>query len=319
MPTSTTAATSRVSSARDSEGRIVSTRDTADLAAIVLRDSAHLQEEDARWANEGGWSRHRPALPLYDSERRRGHPAPVRPRRVRRPRPARRWRGRHAVAGRAHPRARPSPCWTPARTGWRSVVTSAAPAIPCCGRLLRHRAVGTLVSSPPTVTGGIRCRTPRCWPAPYAGPWPGAARSWCPAFAVDRTELVLLELQRLTDLGQIPRVPVYVDSPMALAALDVYRRAVAAPFSAAARRHGDPAGCPRPPRPARRSGRGAVPAAERPEVPVHHRVGFRAWPQVAASCTTWPTKWPTPATAWCSRGTRPRAPAGASSSRGSGT
>ena len=44
-------------------GRIVSTRDTADLAAIVLRDSAHLQEEDARWANEGGWSKHRPALP----------------------------------------------------------------------------------------------------------------------------------------------------------------------------------------------------------------------------------------------------------------
>src|SRR6186713_1877039 len=48
-------------------GRILSTRDTADLAAIVLRDSAHLQEEDARWANEGGWSKHRPALPLYDS------------------------------------------------------------------------------------------------------------------------------------------------------------------------------------------------------------------------------------------------------------
>ena len=50
-----------------------------------------------------------------------------------------------------------------------------------------------------------------------------------PAFAVDRTELVLLELQRLTDLGQIPRVPVYVDSPMALAALDVYRGAARRP------------------------------------------------------------------------------------------
>ena len=49
-----------------------------------------------------------------------------------------------------------------------------------------------------------------------------------PAFAVDRTELVLLELRRLTVEGRIPRVPVYVDSPMALAALDVYRRAVRA-------------------------------------------------------------------------------------------
>ena len=61
-----------------------------------------------------------------------------------------------------------------------------------------------------------------------------------PAFAVDRTELVLLELQRLTDLGQIPRVPVYVDSPMALAALDVYRGAARRP---SAQLRGEAAGC----------------------------------------------------------------------------
>ena len=46
-----------------------------------------------------------------------------------------------------------------------------------------------------------------------------------PAFAVDRTELVLLELRRLMERGDIPDVPVFVDSPMALAALDCYRRA----------------------------------------------------------------------------------------------
>jgi metallo-beta-lactamase family protein len=46
-----------------------------------------------------------------------------------------------------------------------------------------------------------------------------------PAFAVDRTELVLLALQRLRETGSIPDVPVFVDSPMALATLDVYRRA----------------------------------------------------------------------------------------------
>lgn len=46
-----------------------------------------------------------------------------------------------------------------------------------------------------------------------------------PAFAVDRTELVLLELHRLREAGRIPPVTVYVDSPMALATLDVYRRA----------------------------------------------------------------------------------------------
>ena len=45
-----------------------------------------------------------------------------------------------------------------------------------------------------------------------------------PAFAVDRTELVLLALARLRAAGSIPDVPVYVDSPMALRALDVYSR-----------------------------------------------------------------------------------------------
>jgi metallo-beta-lactamase family protein len=43
-----------------------------------------------------------------------------------------------------------------------------------------------------------------------------------PAFAVDRTELVLHALSQLTAAGDIPAIPVYVDSPMALAALDVY-------------------------------------------------------------------------------------------------
>ena len=49
-------------------GRIVCTPETAELAAIVLRDSAHLQEEDAAYANTVGFSKHRPALPLYGGE-----------------------------------------------------------------------------------------------------------------------------------------------------------------------------------------------------------------------------------------------------------
>lgn len=48
-----------------------------------------------------------------------------------------------------------------------------------------------------------------------------------PAFAVDRTEVLLDALGRLTDQHRIPRVPIYVDSPMALAALSVYRDAIA--------------------------------------------------------------------------------------------
>jgi metallo-beta-lactamase family protein len=48
-----------------------------------------------------------------------------------------------------------------------------------------------------------------------------------PAFALDRTEVVLHELAQLRHAGLLPAaVPVFVDSPMALAALDVYREAV---------------------------------------------------------------------------------------------
>ncbi|GLY49844.1 MBL fold metallo-hydrolase [Lentzea sp. NBRC 102530] len=49
-------------------GPVFTTRGTADLAAIVLADSAHLMAEEARYADEAGWSKHQPALPLYDAE-----------------------------------------------------------------------------------------------------------------------------------------------------------------------------------------------------------------------------------------------------------
>ncbi|UCD94192.1 MAG: MBL fold metallo-hydrolase [Candidatus Zixiibacteriota bacterium] len=49
-------------------GPIVCTYATAELSKILLKDSAHLQEEDARWANKKGFSKHSPALPLFTVE-----------------------------------------------------------------------------------------------------------------------------------------------------------------------------------------------------------------------------------------------------------
>lgn len=49
-------------------GPIYCTHATHDLLRIMLLDSAHLQEEDARWANKKGFSKHKPALPLYDTQ-----------------------------------------------------------------------------------------------------------------------------------------------------------------------------------------------------------------------------------------------------------
>jgi metallo-beta-lactamase family protein len=49
-------------------GRVFCTPGTKDLCSLVLPDAAHIQEEDARDANEHRYTRHKPALPLYTSE-----------------------------------------------------------------------------------------------------------------------------------------------------------------------------------------------------------------------------------------------------------
>lgn len=45
-----------------------------------------------------------------------------------------------------------------------------------------------------------------------------------PAFAIGRTQEIVWQLDRLLSAGRIPHVPLYVDSPMASAASDIYRR-----------------------------------------------------------------------------------------------
>jgi metallo-beta-lactamase family protein len=49
-------------------GPVYSTRSTKDLCEIMLLDAAHLQEEDARYANRSRHSKHDPALPLYTTD-----------------------------------------------------------------------------------------------------------------------------------------------------------------------------------------------------------------------------------------------------------
>lgn len=46
-------------------GKIYATPATRDVAALILRDSAHIQEKDAEFANRKGFSKHKTAQPLY--------------------------------------------------------------------------------------------------------------------------------------------------------------------------------------------------------------------------------------------------------------
>lgn len=62
-------------------GPVYCTPGTRDLLKVMLPDAAHLQEEDAEYANRKGFSRHHPAEPLYtlkDAEKALGllHPIP---------------------------------------------------------------------------------------------------------------------------------------------------------------------------------------------------------------------------------------------------
>ncbi|RTL41077.1 MAG: MBL fold metallo-hydrolase [Burkholderiales bacterium] len=50
------------------KGRVHCSEATYDLCRILLPDSGHLQEEEADYANRHGFSKHKPALPLYTRE-----------------------------------------------------------------------------------------------------------------------------------------------------------------------------------------------------------------------------------------------------------
>ena len=51
----------------------------------------------------------------------------------------------------------------------------------------------------------------------------GGAQIIIPAFAVGRTQQIVYSLHQLDDTGDIPQLPVYVDSPLAINATDIFR------------------------------------------------------------------------------------------------
>ena len=204
-------------------GPVVCTSGTAELAAIVLRDSAHLQEEDAEYANRAGFSKHRPALPLYDA----------------------------ADVEKTVPLLRPVPLEDDVpladdvavtlRSAGHILGSATATVVAHGARVLFSGDLGRpdhpLLhprADPPSVDVVVVESTygDRTHPVSDVDVLADAVRRTIgrggsvlvPAFAVDRTELVLLRLGRLMEDGAIPAVPVYVDSPMALATLEVYRR-----------------------------------------------------------------------------------------------
>lgn len=218
----------RLSSAGFS-GPVYCTPGTSKLAAIVLPDSGHLHEEEAAYANRKGYSKHEPALPLYTEEQARASLDLIVPVDFDRPLQvldgvSATWRRAGHILGAASIDLLVS---SPGSTEHRHIVFSGD-----LGRRTHPLLVAPSALDAPDVlvtesTYGDRVH-PHVDPADViADTVNEAARRGgvvvIPAFAVDRTEIILWHLDRLVEAGRIPDLPIFVDSPMALRALDVYR------------------------------------------------------------------------------------------------
>jgi metallo-beta-lactamase family protein len=207
-------------------GPVVATPWTVDLARIVLADSAKLQELDAANAAARGYSRHRSPRPLYtraDAEQAMERFQP-------------------AMFG-AEVELAPDAAVTLRRAG--HILGSACPLVRIGGTRVQFSGDlgrGThpllLPPEPPAAcdvlvvesTYGDRRHRPQVIDelgAAIARTIGRGGSAVIPAFAVDRTEVLLAALRTLIDACAIPAVPIWVDSPMALAAYDVYQRAAA--------------------------------------------------------------------------------------------
>jgi metallo-beta-lactamase family protein len=206
-------------------GPVYATEGTIRLATIVLTDSAHLLEEEAEHANRYGWSKHDPAEPLYtgrDVER-----AVELMRSVPHGTPAELPGGVELLFGRAGHILGSS--WARLADGRVSVTSSGDLGRSVHPLLLppepRPATDALLIES----TYGDRRHDTAAVLEQFAEAIDRTVRRGgsvlIPAFAVDRTEVLLYELGRLRRAGQIPDLPIVVDSPMALACLRVYRSA----------------------------------------------------------------------------------------------
>ena len=208
---------------------VLVTSGTAALAAIVLPDCGHLQEEEAAYANRKGFSKHRPALPLYTEDDARAALRPletqpfdqeieIAP-------------GVHLTFRRAgHILGSATVTLRLADAGDRRIVFSGDLGRPHHPILRPPAPIGRADVVVMESTYGNRSHDDadaleRCADAVRRTVARGGT-VLIPAFAVDRTEVILFHLRELVAAGAIPDVPVYVDSPMALRALDVYRDAI---------------------------------------------------------------------------------------------
>jgi metallo-beta-lactamase family protein len=214
-------------------GPIYATPPTIDLCGIILPDSGHLQEEDAAYYNKTKTSKHDPALPLYTLEQAQESLQYFKPVQVEQavqlaPEFSFRFvRAAHILGS----------CMAEVVLN----IGGQARRLLFSGDIGRVRndkvAPGKVVHSGPAEgevadvvvmesTYGNRLH-PKEDPSPELAALISAAAKRggtvvVPAFAIERTQKFIFIVKHLMESGQIPRMPVFCDSPMAIKAVEVF-------------------------------------------------------------------------------------------------
>ena len=214
-------------------GPIYATSATIDLCGILLPDSGHLQEEDAAFYNKLKRSKHDPALPLYTLEEAQECLQYFRPVQFQQttelcPQISFRFVRAAHILGSAMAEIT-------LRTNGASRRLLFTGDI---GRVRNHNvAPGKVVHSGPNEGESadlvVMESTYGNREHPTQDPRPELAELIrqtaqrggsviVPAFAVERTQKFLFMLKQLMEAGDIPRIPVFCDSPMAIQAVEIF-------------------------------------------------------------------------------------------------
>jgi len=204
-------------------GRVFCTPGTKDLCSLVLPDSAKIQEEDAREANQQGYSRHHPALPLYTAADAARALTILQPVGYDRPVPVApgvevEFLQAGHLLGSAYARVRLADGKTILFGGdlgryGRPVLPDPSP-VESADVLLVESTYGDRLH--PEDDDGAQLA------AIVNDTFSRGGKLIVPAFAIGRVEEIIFWLKRLEEANRVPILPVYVDSPMAARALQFY-------------------------------------------------------------------------------------------------
>ncbi|MEM9829158.1 MAG: MBL fold metallo-hydrolase [Bacteroidota bacterium] len=210
------------------DGPIYCTSATAELARIMLMDSARLQEEEAEWASKKGYSKHNPPKPLYTSEDAENTFRLFQP-----------YDFDEDIYLKDNIRLKFHNAGHILGAAWVELNVrgqSQQKTLVFSGDLGRYNqpVLRDPVSMAQTdvllveSTYGDRENLSEDPSEEFAEVVNEAmGRGGClliPAFAVGRTQTVMYYLKTLMEAGKVPKVPVYLDSPMAINVTQLYKR-----------------------------------------------------------------------------------------------